>query len=83
MKLSKKGIELILEATASTIIGLVHGGAGIVFTGSMIMFHFWREKDLWHEPPTFQIIVRQPTQPLLRQCPLLQALNAEKRADEQ
>jgi hypothetical protein len=72
--LSKKAQFMLAEATFTTIVGLVHSGAGILLTYGLVFFHLRFDKELSPQSSSIQII--SPTkQSENKECPLLKAIN--------
>lgn len=85
MKLSNQHKLMILEATGSIVIGLINNTAGIIFTIGVVGLHLRFDNNLKPYPCPLeqalknQLIAAELTQ--CKECPLLKALNQEKRSN--
>ena len=80
MKVSNQIKWMLVEATVTTVIGLINTRVGIALTYSLVLYH-WRFDKPSHpqqERPAQQIIVKQPTQKRFEICPLLEAMYLNK-----
>ena len=67
MRISKRALLILTEATATSVLGLIHTGAGVCLTFGLAFVHIWVEKDMPLQPPHVSLQVS-------RQSPMLQKL---------
>lgn len=78
MQISKKAFLILAEATLTSAVGLVHGGAGVVLTFGIAIAHIHFEKS----PPTQQYSLVQKTSVRPRKAPETPNADSHQSASE-